>query len=54
MTKSLLDTDILSEYLIAAVAVRLQMPLVTGNTEDFQAIQGTGANLVLENWREAA
>ena len=43
----------LPDCLIAAVAVRLQMPLVTGNTEDFQAIQRTGVHLVLENWRDA-
>ena len=41
----------LSDCLIAAVAVRLERPLVTGNTEDFQAIQKTGAKLVLQNWR---
>ena len=28
----------LPDCLIAAIAVRLQMPLVTGNTEDFRAI----------------
>jgi predicted nucleic acid-binding protein len=42
----------LPDCLIAAVAVRLACPLVTGNTNDFQAIQRTGVNLVLENWRE--
>ena len=42
----------LPDCLIAAVAVRLDRPLVTGNTEDFQAIQKTGINLILENWRE--
>jgi|SRR5208337_472764 len=42
----------LPDCLIAAVAVRLDRPLVTGNTEDFQAIQETGINLILENWRE--
>ena len=26
-------------------------PLVTGNTEDFRAIQKTGINLTIENWR---
>ena len=39
--------------LIAAVAVRLDRPLVIGNTEDFQAIQETRINLILENWRDA-
>ena len=36
---------------IAAVAVRLDRPLVTGNTEDFRAIRKTGINLIIENWR---
>ena len=43
----------LPDCLIAAVAVRLGLPLVTGNTEDFRAIQKTGVNLITENWREA-
>jgi predicted nucleic acid-binding protein len=43
----------LADCLIAAVAVRLGLPLVTGNTEDFQAIQKTGIALQLENWRTA-
>jgi predicted nucleic acid-binding protein len=37
---------------IAAVAVRLDRPLFTGNTDDFRAIQKTGVALRLENWRE--
>jgi predicted nucleic acid-binding protein len=41
----------LPDCLIAAVAVRLGLPLVTGNTEDFEAIQKTGLALQLENWR---
>ncbi|MBV8730031.1 MAG: PIN domain-containing protein [Acidobacteriia bacterium] len=41
----------LPDCLIAAVAVRLGLPLVTGNTEDFQAIQRTGIALRVENWR---
>lgn len=43
----------LADCLIAAIAIRLGMPLVTGNTEDFQAIQQTGAALRIENWRTA-
>ena len=43
----------LPDCLIAAVAIRLDLTLVTGNTEDFQAMQKTGAALVIENWRLA-
>ena len=42
----------LADCLIAAAAVRLGLPLVTGNTEDFQAIQRTGIGLRIENWRD--
>jgi len=41
----------LPDCLIAAVAVRLHRPLVTGNTDDFRAIQKTGIHLEFENWR---
>lgn len=41
----------LPDCLIAAVAVGLGLPLATGNTEDFQAIQRTGVALRIENWR---
>jgi tRNA(fMet)-specific endonuclease VapC len=41
----------LPDCLIAAIAVRLGLPLATGNTEDFQAIQRTGVALQIENWR---
>lgn len=50
--KAILDTDILPpDCLIAAVAVRLNRPLVTGNTDHFATIQTTGINLTIENWR---
>lgn len=42
----------LPDCLIAAVAIRLGFPLVTGNTEDFRAIQKTGAKLIIKNWRD--
>jgi predicted nucleic acid-binding protein len=41
----------LPDCLIAAVAVRVGLPLVTGNTEDFQAVQKAGVNLIIQNWR---
>ena len=42
----------LPDCLIASIAVRLNRPLVTGNTDDdFRAIQKTGVNLAFENWR---
>lgn len=41
----------LTDCLIAA-AVRLGRPLVTGNTDDLQAIQKTGAKLIIDNWRK--
>jgi len=43
--------DHLPDWLIAAVAVRMNRPLVTGNTDDFVTIQKTGVNLTIENWR---
>jgi predicted nucleic acid-binding protein len=43
----------LTDCLIAAVAVRLGRVLVTGNTDDFRAIQKTGVKLVIDNWRES-
>lgn len=42
----------LPDSLIASVAVRLGRPLVTGNTSDFLAVQQTGVDLMIENWRE--
>jgi predicted nucleic acid-binding protein len=41
----------LPDCLIASVAVRLNRRLVTGNTDDFRAVQKTGINLAIENWR---
>jgi predicted nucleic acid-binding protein len=39
----------LPDCLIAAAAVRLGLPLVTGNTEGIEAIQRTGVALHIEN-----
>jgi tRNA(fMet)-specific endonuclease VapC len=41
----------LPDCLIAAVASRLDLPLVTGTTDDFQAIRHAGVKLTLQNWR---
>lgn len=41
----------LPDCLIAAAAVRLAIPLVTGNTADYESIQKTGVPLQLLNWR---
>jgi predicted nucleic acid-binding protein len=41
----------LPDCLIASIAVRLDWPLVTGNTRDFRAIQKAGINLTIDNWR---
>ena len=43
----------LPDCLIAAVAVRLALPLVTGNTADYESIRRTGVALELQNWRAA-
>jgi len=42
----------LPDCLIAATAARLERPIVTGNTEHFRAIQRTGLELEIENWRD--
>jgi tRNA(fMet)-specific endonuclease VapC len=42
----------LPDSLIAAVATRLQLTLVTGNIEDFQSIQRIGLEFAIQNWRE--
>ena len=41
----------LPDCLIASVAARLEFTLVTGNTEDFLAIQEIGLKFRIENWR---
>lgn len=42
----------LPDCLIAAVAARLGVPLVTGNTADYKVIQDAGLALTLTNWRK--
>jgi len=42
----------LPDCLIAAVAARLGLPLATGNTSDYKAIQDTGLAFTLKNWRK--
>jgi predicted nucleic acid-binding protein len=41
----------LPDCLIASIAVRLNRPLITGNTDDFLVIQRTGIDLAFVNWR---
>lgn len=43
----------LADCLIAAVAIRLRLVVITGNTKDFEPIRRTGAALIIENWRDA-
>ena len=38
--------------LIAAIAIRYDLPLVTGNTKHYQRIIDIGYYLELENWKE--
>jgi len=40
-----------ADVLIAALALHYGLPLVTGNTSDYERIQAAGYPLVLENWR---
>jgi predicted nucleic acid-binding protein len=40
------------DCLIGAVAARLNLPLVTGNTADFQAMQKAGLKITLQDWRK--
>ena len=42
----------LPDCLIASIAMRLGLPMVTGNTSDYESIRRTGVALVLQNWRE--
>ena len=42
----------IDDCLIACVAVRLGLPVATGNTGHFQAMQVAGLPVILENWRE--
>jgi predicted nucleic acid-binding protein len=41
----------LPDCLIASVAIRLGLPLATGNAQNFQTIQKMRAALVIDNWR---
>ena len=40
------------DCLIAAVAGRLGLPVATGNTKHFEALNRAGLTLRLENWRD--
>jgi predicted nucleic acid-binding protein len=41
----------LADPMIAAIALRNELPLVTGNTDHYRYIQDLGYPLVLDNWR---
>lgn len=43
-----------ADPLIAAIALRHDVILVTGNTADYARIQSLGYSLRLDNWREPA
>ncbi|CAN5540265.1 hypothetical protein BH11ARM2_BH11ARM2_26910 [soil metagenome] len=45
------DQLALDDSLIGAVATRFGMPVVTGNTGHFAAMQRAGLNIRLENWK---
>lgn len=44
----------LGDVMIAAIALRHGLPVVTGNTEHYLNIRNLGYPLELENWREPA
>jgi len=44
-----LSTD---DCLIGAVAFRLKLPLITGNTGHFEAMKSAGLDIELRSWRE--
>lgn len=39
------------DTMIAAIAIHNALPLVTGNTSDYERVQEVGYPLILENWR---
>jgi predicted nucleic acid-binding protein len=41
----------LNDVMIAAIALGAGVPVVTGNTAHFQAVQNAGFALRIENWR---
>jgi tRNA(fMet)-specific endonuclease VapC len=42
----------LPDLMVAAIALRHHMPVVTGNTRHFGRVQEAGYSLVLQNWRD--
>lgn len=41
------------DVMIAAIALRAGIPIVTGNQAHFEYIQGVGYDLTIQNWRTA-
>jgi tRNA(fMet)-specific endonuclease VapC len=40
-----------NDVMIAAIAIEANVPVVTGNTAHFEAVNDAGYRLVIENWR---
>ena len=41
-----------ADPMVAAIAIRHALPLVTGNVDHYQRVQALGYSLVLDNWRD--
>jgi predicted nucleic acid-binding protein len=39
------------DVMIAAIALRASVPIVTGNVAHFEQVRAAGYQLVIENWR---
>ena len=40
------------DVMIAAIALRARLPIVTGNTAHFEQVRLAGYDMAVENWRE--
>jgi predicted nucleic acid-binding protein len=39
------------DVMIAAIALRNRLPIVTGNVAHFEHVRSVGHQLIIENWR---